>query len=252
MREMDNMALRAGSRKKILLLVAVLFLTAAAACALYIGRYYRASAEALQTLDEPETSVTVEVLTGQRIAFIPTEPEAGLIFYPGAKVQYEAYAPLMEQCAARGVLCVLIHMPGNLAVLDADAADGVRELYPEVTRWYIGGHSLGGAMAASYAAKHADEYEGLILLAAYSTRDLIGSGLEVLSVYGTEDGVLDAEKYEAYRTNLPEGYTELALTGGSHAQFGSYGAQNGDGVPTITAAEQITRTADAIAAMAAA
>ena len=102
-------------------------------------------------------------------------------------------------------------------------------------------------MAASYAADHADELDGLVLLAAYSTRDLTKSGLSVLSVYGSEDGVLDMEKYEQYRSNLPASASEVVIDGGCHAGFGRYGAQDGDGTPAISGDEQINRTAEEIA-----
>ena len=118
----------------------------------------------------------------------------------------------------------------------------------EVTDWYIGGHSLGGAMAASYAAKHTDELDGLVLLAAYSTADLTDSGLRVYAAYGSEDGVLNREKYEADRINLPQDTTETVIDGGCHAGFGSYGAQKGDGAPVISAEEQQQQTSDALAA----
>ena len=161
-------------------------------------------------------------------------------------MQYEAYAPLMEACARQGFFCVLLHMLGNLAVLDMDAAEGVPEQYPEIGAWYIGGHSLGGSMAASYLSSHTDEFEGLVLLAAYSTSDLSGSGLQVLSVYGSEDQVLNMDSYEKYRENLPADFTEVVIPGGCHAYFGCYGAQKGDGTPEITNEEQIRRTAEAI------
>ena len=167
----------------------------------------------------------------------------GFIFYPGGKVEHTAYAPLMRACAERGVLCVLIRMPFNLAVFNINGADGIPEQFPEVAHWYLGGHSLGGAMAASYAADHADELDGLVLLAAYSTRDLTKSGLAVLSIYGSEDGVLDMKKYEKYRSNLPHDTSEVVIDGGCHASFGRYGAQAGDGTPTISSDEQISRTA---------
>ncbi len=139
-------------------------------------------------------------------------------------------------------------MPCNLAVLDMNAADSIPERFSEVTDWYIGGHSLGGAMAASYAAKHTDELDGLVLLAAYSTADLTDSGLRVYAAYGSEDGVLNREKYEADRINLPQDTTETVIDGGCHAGFGSYGAQKGDGAPVISAEEQQQQTADALAA----
>ncbi len=214
--------------------------------ALYVGSYYRADEAAAQAM-APADGISVDETDGDAIVFAPSEPKAGLIFYPGGKVEYTAYAPLMRACAEQGLLCVLVKMPCNLAVLDVNAADGIAERFPEIDSWYIGGHSLGGAMAASYAAHHADELDGLILLAAYSTEDLTKSGLTVCSIYGSEDGVMNKEKYDANRANLPDDTGELVIDGGCHAGFGSYGPQDGDGTPTISGEEQIARTAEWIA-----
>lgn len=104
-------------------------------------------------------------------------------------------------------------------------------------------------MAAAYLADHTGDFDGLILLGSYSTADLSDSGLAVLSVYGSEDRIMNREKYEANRSNLPEDFSEIVIDGGCHAYFGMYGAQNGDGMPTITNVEQIYRTTDAILAM---
>ena len=185
---------------------------------------------------------------GDVIWFVPEEPTAGLIFYPGGKVEHTAYAPLLHACAENGILCALVRMPGNLAVLDANAADGLQEAYPEIITWYIAGHSLGGAMAATYAAAHPEDFDGLILLAAYSTKDLTGTALRVLSVYGSADSVMNRESYEKNRANFPTDTTEVVLDGGCHAQFGSYGPQNGDGIPTISGEEQVRQTTEAITA----
>ncbi len=102
-------------------------------------------------------------------------------------------------------------------------------------------------MAASYAAHHADELDGLILLAAYSTEDLTKSGLTVCSIYGSEDGIINREKYDANRANLPGDTSELIIEGGCHAGFGCYGPQDGDGTPSISGEEQMARTAERIA-----
>lgn len=189
--------------------------------------------------------VAVQAVNGLTV-FRPEGPTAGFLFYPGGKVAPEAYAPLLLALAEQHILCALIPMPCNLAVLNPDAAAGVAQQFPEVESWYIGGHSLGGSMAANYARNHPEELQGLILLAAYSTDDLNGSGLEVLSLYGENDGVLNLEKYESCRPNLPEGTVETVIPGGNHALFGSYGPQKGDGEATISSAEQIQFTAEAI------
>ena len=213
----------------------------------YVLDYYHADETAWEAMAYHTDSVQVEQ-DGDVIWFVPEDPTAGLIFYPGGKVEHTAYAPLLRACAENGILCALVRMPGNLAVLDANAADGLQQEYPEVTTWYIAGHSLGGAMAANYAAAHAEDFDGLILLAAYSTKDLTGTPLRVLSVYGSEDGVMNRESYEKNRANLPADTTEVVLDGGCHAQFGSYGPQDGDGVPTISGEEQVRQTAETIAA----
>lgn len=226
-----------------LAIIAVLSLTAINFILVYINDYYKANEKALAALESSD-GVEVVVDENHSVTFIPEHITAGLIFYPGGKVEYTAYAPLMHELADNGILCILLHMPGNLAVLDADAADGYVGQYSNVTDWYIGGHSLGGVMAASYAAKHADAFGGVILLASYSTADLSDLGLAVLSVYGSEDGVLKPDKYADNRKHLPADAVEEVIDGGCHAYFGSYGAQDRDGVPRITNEEQIHTTVD--------
>ncbi len=243
-------------KRKIVLLTSIVLLGVIfLAGGMYVNDYYRASEEAMDCITEEEEAVSVLALDEDTILFTAQAPKAGLIFYPGGKVQFEAYAPLMKACAERGILCVLMKMPMNLAVLDMNAADGVKEKVAEhietdvladIEEWYVGGHSLGGSMAASYMEKNTQEYDGLILLASYSTAHLSQSGKSVISIYGTEDKVLNMEKYEQYKENLPEGFYEEVIEGGCHAYFGSYGAQDGDGVPTITNEEQMRITADVL------
>jgi pimeloyl-ACP methyl ester carboxylesterase len=123
-------------------------------------------------------------------------------------------------------------------------ADEVFALYHYKNR-YVGGHSLGGAMASEYAAGHGEELTGVILLAAYPTEPLDGD-LTLLSVYGSEDGVLNTQKVAEGRGYAPARYTEQTITGGNHAQFGNYGVQKGDGAALISAGAQQEQTADLI------
>ena len=234
-------------QKKRIVLAAVLLCLLAVGMlfGVYVDDYYHADAAAGAALLSDD-SVTVIQENGSWV-FAPDAPTAGLIFYPGGKVENTAYAPLLHKLADDGILCVLVKMPCNLAVLDMNAADDIPEKFPEVEHWYIGGHSLGGAMAASYAAKHTDELDGLVLLAAYSTADLTNSGLRGFSAYGSEDGVLNREKYETNHANLPADTAEMVINGGCHAGFGSYGPQAGDGTPTISTEDQQRQTADALA-----
>lgn len=213
---------------------------------IYVNDFYRADLNAIGSF-VPINTIQMQIIEDHTIIFQPSdEVSTGFIFYPGGKVEYTAYIPLMKALASRGTLCVLIEMPFNLAVLDINAADGIQNKYPQIENWYIGGHSLGGSMAASYVSKHINEFDGLILLGSYSTDELINNDLKVLSIYGSEDTIINHEKYEKNKANLPENFSEVIINGGCHSYFGMYGMQEGDGIPSITNEEQINQTVDAI------
>lgn len=215
-------------------------------CGVYVNDYYRAQAEAISVFSANSLVEEKEIDDGV-CAFIPPDPVAGFIFYPGGKVEYTAYKPLMIACAQRGILCVLVEMPFNLAVLGVDRADGIAEKFPQIEKWAIGGHSLGGSMAATYIEANADVFEDLVLLGAYSTADLSSLDIDVLSIYGSNDSVMNKEKYDEYKPNLPQDTEEFVIRGGNHAGFGMYGFQEGDSKATITNEEQINITAEKIA-----
>ncbi len=210
----------------------------------YLNTYYQVKDEAIEAFLY-DSSIKAEKLDKDATAFIPESPRAGLIFYPGGKVEVDAYYPLMAECAENGILCVIIKMPFNLAVFNINGADGIKEKYPDIENWYLGGHSLGGSMSASYLAKNKDEYEGIVLLGSYSTANLDGEN--VISIYGENDGVMNKEKYEENKSNLPQDFTERVIKGGNHAGFGMYGEQKGDGESTISNKEQIELSANYIA-----
>ncbi len=211
----------------------------------YVSSGYQADTDAIQSylpnIKDEYTEFDGGISIGDESA------DFGLIFYPGGKVDHTAYIPLMNECAKRGIFCVLLEMPFDLAVFDIDAAEGIKEKYPEIDSWYIGGHSLGGSMAASYLCKNADEFCGLVLLGSYSTADISETGLSVLSLYGSEDLVLNRDKYSESKANLPTDYTEKVIEGGCHAGFAMYGEQKGDGKPSISTLEQIILSSSIIA-----
>ena len=213
----------------------------------YVNDYYHADVIAIGDFLENEmvsSSFNIDE-SGLIVATPGDEIKAGLIFYPGGKVEHTAYLPLMIALAERGILCVLTPMPCRLAVLDVNAAEEIFEKFPQVDSWYIGGHSLGGSMAASYLSKNTDKLDGLVLLGSYSTADVSDS--HVITILGTEDEVTNMKKYENNKVNIPIGCEEVLITGGNHAYFGMYGEQKGDGIASITPAEQITRAAYRIA-----
>ncbi len=217
-----------------------------AACFLYLKDYYHADANAVDAL-HAEGEGEERTLTKGDIAFIPDNADTGLIFYPGAKVQHTAYVPLMRLISSEGVGCVICEMPFHLALFRTHAADTVRAAFPEIQQWYIAGHSLGGVVASMEVKRHPGLYDGLILLGAYANEELSDSSVRVLLIRGSEDRVLNTDKYEAAKANLPPNSKEIVLEGGCHAYFGMYGMQKGDGTPKITNEEQIRFTAKTVA-----
>lgn len=181
---------------------------------------------------------------------VPNTMQAGFVFYAGGLVEHAAYLPFMEELASRGILCVMPKFPLNLALLDVDAAAGIKGEYADKIApkdWYIGGHSLGGVAAAEYYSKYPNEFYGIVLIASYSTVDLT-KAMCVLSIYGSEDQVLNMKKYEKNKENLPSGLLgEFIIEGGNHSGFGAYGQQRGDGEAKITPTEQRKIAADRIA-----
>jgi pimeloyl-ACP methyl ester carboxylesterase len=195
--------------------------------------------EALAALPStPQVTVT----TGRWLTFQPAgvQPSTGFIFYPGGRVDYRAYAPVALAIAAKGHLVVIPHMPLNLAVLNPGAAAGVIATHPEIRHWAIGGHSLGGSMAANFVYTHPGAVDGLVLWASYpaASNNLSQAGVRVLSISGTLDGLSTPEKIAASRSLLPVDTTWVPISGGDHAQFGWYGLQSGDNPATISREEQ--------------
>jgi hypothetical protein len=185
------------------------------------------------------------------LQFIPltSASDVGLIFYPGGKVDPRSYAPMAHALAAQGYFVDIPAMPLNLAVFGINAADGIIAAYPEIKHWAIGGHSLGGSMAARYVQGQPAKVSGLLLLASYPDVDLSKILIPVVVVYGTRDGLATVEKVEAASPLLPPSTDWIKIDGGNHAQMGWYGAQSGDNDATISREDQQVQVIDAAAAL---
>ncbi len=225
-------------RKKWLVAGGIVFLVLAILAGVffwYVSDYYRAEDVALEVLAQ-DSGITVQ---DNLTILSPTSPtDTAIIFYPGAKVEAEAYLPLLDQIRQTGVTCILVHMPFHMAIFDADAAQEVMAKFPEIQHWYMAGHSMGGAMASKFASDHPDQVEGLILMGAYLYGDYPEE--QTLTIYGSLNQ--SVEDHIDYTENIVE------IQGGNHAQFGNYGPQKGDLPAEISAQEQQAQTVAAIEA----
>lgn len=205
-----------------------------------------ASEAALQAM-QSDSQVYVSAENGWVVFFPAGEPrpQTGFIFFPGGRVDYRAYAPVLKMIAGRGYFVALVPAPLNMAVFDVNAPARVQSKYPEIQNWFVGGHSLGGVAASSYAATHPD-IKGAALWASAPADELLRArNVPTLLIYGTNDGLFPLERMEDARRLLPEDARLVAIQGGNHGQFASYGPQAGDNAPGISALEQWTQAAAA-------
>lgn len=194
------------------------------------------------------SSAGITVTHTDAIVFTPDDPSnIGFILYPGGRVLAEAYAPLTRAIAEAGHTSAIVKVPLNLAFFNINGAQAIIDAHPDVESWVIAGHSLGGVAATVFANGNRDQVDGLVLLASYpADASLADSDIEVVSIYGTADGVANLEALDASRDNLPADAVFVAIEGGNHAQFGDYGDQDGDNPATITREEQQQQTINAI------
>jgi len=189
------------------------------------------------------------------IVFSPTgqNPTTGFIIYPGGFVDPVAYAPVARDIAAAGYLTIIDPMPLNLAVLGLQGAGDIIDGFPDITAWGIGGHSLGGAMAAEFTFRNPGAVQGLALWAAFpaANSDLSTFDIEAVSIYGDADGVAVLEDVLDGANRLPADTVFVLIPGGNHTQFGHYGEglQRGDNPATIDRSQQQQIVVDATADM---
>lgn len=180
----------------------------------------------------------VEREDGQ-LVFQPSSPNGkGFIYYPGGLVEPEAYAVTAQGIADAGYLVVIPKMPLNLAFTGINRADGIQADSPEIESWAIGGHSLGGAMAAEYAKNNVDSMDGLIMFASYpaNTEEFVDFPIPILSIVGSNDP--GSPEQNAFYEAVSDSASRFVIEGGNHRQYADYSFQNNDGIATISAAEQ--------------
>ena len=195
--------------------------------------------EAMEALESDEL---VQVTDEPWLTFTPGQstPTTASIFYPGGRVDPRAYAPLMREIALHGYLVVVPEMPINMAVFNANIASEIIASYPEISHWAIGGHSVGGAMAAQYTGNHADVIEGLAIWASYppNSTDLSGLDIPVVSIYGSREQRVNDTSVGERKHLLPDDTEYVRIEGGDHHQFGSYEINPADHLATISRESQ--------------
>ena len=189
-----------------------------------------------------ESDDMVTVTRAPYLAFAPKgiSPTTGFIFYPGGRISYLAYSDFMKSIAAQGYLIVVPQMPFNIAAANPNAADDIIAAHPEIQHWVIGGHSVGGTMAAQYTQQHPDKIAGLVIWASYpaDSSDISTFNLPVALIYGSLDPNATEAGVMARKHLLPADTVYVRIEGGDHHQFGSYALTTEECLATISRADQ--------------
>jgi len=195
--------------------------------------------EAVEAL---ESGDHVRVTQDPWLIFSPIldSPNTGFIFYPGGRVDPKGYASMMHVIASKGYLVVVPEMPINMAVFNSNIADEIIAYFPDVSHWVIGGHSVGGTMAAQYTDKHPEVIDGLAIWASYPADSIDISDLDipVVSIYGSRELRVNDTSVGERKHLLPEDTLYIRIEGGDHHQFGSYEIDPEDHLATTSRASQ--------------
>jgi pimeloyl-ACP methyl ester carboxylesterase len=199
-----------------------------------------------EAVEAMESGDLVAVTDGAWLTFspIPVTPETGFVFYPGGRIDPRGYAPLMRAIASAGVLVVVPEMPINMAPFRPNVADEILGAYPGIRHWVIGGHSVGGTMAAQYTNSHRDAIAGLAIWASYPADnvDLADAGIPVVLIYGSLDPRVNDDSIARRQRLLPADTRYVRIDGADHHQFGSYEIKPQEHHATIDRAAQQKQT----------
>ena len=242
---------KTAKRKMIRRIVRIILATILVLSAVIVGMCLFHERPAVQTMAAYQSAygdTIISVADDGGVEIFPQSGDAdtGLIFYVGAQITPDAYIPLLSRIAEQGYACFIPNLTFNMAALEPKAADEIISAHPEIKSWILAGHSMGGLTASGYADDHRDTVDGLILVAAYTNRDMSDADLPVLAVFGDTDGVMNKKLYDKRLAWNPADFEEHIIAGANHAGFGDYGKQPRDNDATISAEKQQSQTAEII------
>jgi predicted esterase len=237
---MGNSPNKKSNTKSRIILVIVLILSGLLIWGIRWATYARPPLpEATQALESDDI---VAISHDPWLIFTPVrrKPTTGFIFYPGGRIDPKGYALLMRAIASDGYLVIVPKMPINMAVFNANVADEIIDFYPDISLWVIGGHSVGGTMAAQFTAKHPELIDGLTIWASYpaNNSNISDYDLSVVSIYGSNDSRVNKASVGKRKHLLPADTLYIRIEGGDHHQFGSYEIRPKEHLATIERAVQ--------------
>ena len=238
-------------RKTIRRIILIVIAAVLVLSAVIVGMCLFNERQAVQTVAAYQSTycnTLISIVDDGGVEILPQNAYAdiGIVFYVGAQITPDAYIPLLARIAEQGYSCFIPNLTFNMAALEPKAADDIISAHPEIKSWILAGHSMGGLTASGYADDHRETVDGLILVAAYTNRDMSEADLPMLAVFGDTDGVMNKGLYDKRLSWNPSDFEEHIIPGANHAQYGDYGKQPRDNEARISAEEQQSQTAEII------
>ncbi|MEM1009152.1 MAG: alpha/beta hydrolase, partial [Myxococcota bacterium] len=193
-------------------------------------------------------------ITPQYILFTPpnpSPPQHGLVFFGGAKVQEEAYAPIAQALAQRGIAVAIVRSPFDAPLLlpfstrRVDASvEALQKTNPHI-KLHLGGHSAGGYFASRWSD---EQFKSIILLNAYSPEETSNREKPGMAIFGGQDPLIKPEKIEITREAFSNPQFQMIhIPDLNHAYGGDlWGVQEGDGQSETSTDELIRKVVDLI------
>ncbi|MBN3554285.1 alpha/beta fold hydrolase [Fictibacillus nanhaiensis] len=227
--------------KRVLLSISILLICGFIGFFVWTQQTYEPTKELLKSVGKVNQD-------GDWLTFKPSgiDKEVGIVLYPGAKVEPTAYSYLGKRLSEAGYTVGIPKFNLNLAMLETNKAEEWIKQNASIKKWFIGGHSLGGVSAATFAHENPDLIKGVILLASYPANgdDFSNKDTSILSIYAEKDGLTTKDKIDETKSLLSRKTVLFEIKGGNHAQFGMYGEQKGDNQADISAKVQQDLIAD--------
>lgn len=163
----------------------------------------------------------------------------GFIIFTGAKMDEKSYAYIAELLHKEGHTVVLPKFMFHMSSTGTNRGIEIMESNPEIEKWFLIGHSIGGMPISRIAVQKPANLQGLAFLASYVSTDLSELDVSAIHIMASNDNFYSEKQRAEERLDyLPKNSTVITIEGASHQGFGAYDSWGDRGGATLPWKEQ--------------